>query len=69
LTVKADRNKNYPETLCQKVVNTDTEIWNINWLNDQNIIDLFINTSIINDSEIEEMQQVIEPNEISVFGY
>lgn len=69
LTIKADRDKEYPETLCQKVINIDTAIWNIDWLNHQNIKDLFINTSIINDTEIDEMQQIIEPNEISVFGY
>ena len=69
MTIKADRDKEYPETLCQKVINIDTAIWNIDWLNHQNIKDLFINTSIINDTEIDEMQQIIEPNEISVFGY
>jgi len=69
LTIKSDKSKNYSEILCQKVMNANTNIWNINWINHQNIKDIFTNTPIINEAEIEEMQQVIEPNEISVFGY
>lgn len=69
LTIKADRNKHYSEKFCQKVVENNTEIWNINWLNNQNIKDLFANNSIVNEELIEEMQQVIEPSEVSIFGY
>ncbi len=69
LTIKADRNKHYAEKFCQKVVENNTEIWNINWLNNQHIKDLFANNSIVNEELIEEMQQVIEPSEVSIFGY
>ncbi len=69
LTIKTDKDKNYPEILCQKVINTNTNVWNVNWINHQDIKDIFANIPIINDEKIEEMHQVIEPNEISVFGY
>jgi len=69
LTIKTDRNKDYTEKLCQKVIDKDTDIWNIDWLNNQSIKDTFSNTSIINEDKIEEMQQVIDPDEISIFGY
>ncbi len=69
LTVKTNRNKNYTEKLCQKVINDNTNIWNISWLNNQSIKDIFTNNLIIDNQKIEEMEQVIEPNEISIFGY
>ncbi len=69
LTIKADRNKNYTEKLCQKVIDKNTDIWNIGWLNNQTIKDTFLNVPIINEDKIEEMQQVIELDEISIFGY
>lgn len=69
LTIKSDRHKSYPETLCQKAIDADANIWDINWINHQNIKDIFTNISIINEAKIEEMPQVIEPNEVSVFGY
>ena len=67
LTIKANRNKNYTEKLCQKVINNNTDIWNISWLNNQAIKDIITNNSIIDEQKIVEMEQVIEPNEISVF--
>jgi len=69
LTIKTDRNKNYSEKLCQKVIDNETDIWNIGWLNNQTIKDAFTHNSIISEDKIQEMQQVIEPNEINIFGY
>lgn len=69
LTIKANRNKNYTEKLCQKVINNNTDIWNISWLNNQPIKDIITNNSIIDEQKIIEMEQVIEPNEVSIFGY
>ena len=69
LTIKENRNKNYTEKLCQKVINNNTDIWNISWINNQQIKDIITNNSIIDEQKIVEMEQVIEPNEISVFGY
>jgi RNA-directed DNA polymerase len=69
LTIKANRNKNYTEKLCQKVINNNTDIWNISWLNNQPIKDIITNNSIIDEQKIIEMEQVIEPNEVSIFEY
>lgn len=68
LTIKTDRNKNYTEKLCQKVINKDIDIWNNIWLN-KLIKDEFVNNSIVNETKIEEIQQVINPDEVRVFGY
>ncbi len=69
LTIKQDRNKEYTETLCKKVINNNTNIWNVDWLIDAELKNIFINTPIINELAIEEMKPVIEPNEVSIFGY
>lgn len=69
LTIKSNRNKEYSETLCQKVIDNNTDIWNVDWITKQQIKDIFLNVPIINENKIERMEQVIEPNEISIFGY
>ena len=69
LTIKSDRNKNYTETLCKKVVDNSTNIWNLSWLTNQTIKDDILNNPIINEENINEIEQVIEPNEVKIFGY
>ncbi len=68
LTIKTDRNKNYSESLCKKVVNKDIAIWNINWLH-QTIKDDFTNNPIIDENRIDRMEQVIKPEEVDIFIY
>jgi hypothetical protein len=69
LTIKSDRNKSYSEKLCQKVIDNEINIWNIDWITNQSVKDIFTDTSIINEDKIEEMQQIIEPDEVVVFKY
>ncbi len=69
LTIKSDRNKNYTETLCKKVIDNNTNIWNLNWLTNQTIKDDILNNPIIDEENINEIEQVIEPNEVKIFGY
>jgi hypothetical protein len=69
LTIKSDRNKNYTETLCKKVVDNNTNLWNLSWLTNQTIKNDIINNPIIDEENINEIEQVIEPNEIKIFGY
>ena len=69
LTIKANRDKNYTEKLCQKVINSNTEVWNNSWLTNQTIKDILTNNPIIDEQKIEALEQVIEPNEISIFEY
>ena len=69
LTIKIDRNKNYTETLCKKVVDDNTIIWNMSWLTNQSIKDDILNNPIIDEEKINEIEQIIEPNEIRIFGY
>lgn len=69
LTIKTNRNKQYTEKLCQKVINSDAEIWNMSWLSNQSIKKVILNNPIINEQKIDEMEQVIEPNEVKIFDY
>lgn len=66
ITVKFDRDREYEETLCKKVNDSDTEIWNSDWLNNelQNIIK---NERIVNEETIEELSEVIVPEEVELF--
>jgi len=70
LTLKIDEQKDYEEKLCKKVIDDNEKIWNIDWL-PQTIKDIFTNTntSIIDKQKIEDMPQIIKPEEIKVFEY
>lgn len=65
-TVKFDRDKEYEETLCKKMNDSDIEIWNSDWLNSelQNMINA---EPIVNEETIEELSEVIVPEEIELF--
>ena len=67
LTIKTNRNKDYPEKLCQKVIKSNIDVWNIDWL-DNPIKEIFMQQSIIDEQKIEDMTQVIEPNEIKTYN-
>ena len=69
LTIKSDRNKIYTETLCKKVIDNNTNIWNLSWLTNQTIKDDILNNPIIDEENINEIEQVIEPSEVKIFGY
>lgn len=69
LTIKTDREDNYSEILCQKVTNNDLKIWNIDWLSKVSTKKIMNDISIIDNEQIDELEQVIEPSEIKIFGY
>jgi hypothetical protein len=69
LTINQEREKNYPEKLCQKVIDNDTKIWNFDWITHNSLKDLIENNPIIDEEKINEMENIIEPNEVKIFGY
>ncbi|MDR2127333.1 MAG: RNA-directed DNA polymerase [Prevotellaceae bacterium] len=68
LTLKICENKDYEEKLCKKVIDDNTVIWNIDWLND-NIKNVFAQHSIIDKTYIQNMEQIITPEEVQLFEY
>jgi hypothetical protein len=69
LTINQQREKNYPEKLCQKVINKDTKIWNFDWISHAKLKDIIENIPVIDEQKIIEMENIIEPNEVKIFGY
>lgn len=67
LTLKIDPEKEYEERLCKKVVDNDAQIWNIGWVSAK-IKNDFVNHSIVDEKKIEDMPEIIEPNEIKTFN-
>ncbi len=66
ITIKFDRTKNYEEKLCEKVNNSSTKLWNIDWLND-NLQDLINKEIIIDETVIDDLNPIIEPAEVQLF--
>lgn len=69
LTINQEREKNYPEKLCQKVTDSNTKLWNLDWVTNASLKDIIENNPIIDEQKIEEMENIIEPNEVKIFGY
>lgn len=69
LTINQERDKSYPEKLCQKVIDSDTKIWNFDWITHSGLKDIIENNPIIDEDKINEMENIIEPNEVKIFGY
>ncbi len=66
LTIKIDRNKTYPEILCETVYNQNTKIWNSDWLN--NSLKTRIEaTRIIDEQIIDKTDVVITSAEVQLF--
>jgi hypothetical protein len=68
LTLKANEKKEYKELLCQKVIDDSINVWNIDWLS-KDVQNIISKKSIIDRKKIEDMPQIIEPIEISIFIY
>jgi len=66
LTIKIDRNKQYTETLCEKVNNLAVQIWNSDWL-ENNLKNIVANTSIIDETVIADIDAVIASEEVQLF--
>jgi hypothetical protein len=67
VTLKIERDKDYEELLCKKVLNPNVKIWNIDWLDDK-IKDVFNDFPIIDEDKIKEMPLVIDPSEVAVYN-
>jgi hypothetical protein len=68
ITLCFDKDKEYEEKLCKKVVDSSIEIWNSDWLNAslKNIVET---TSIVDEEIINNIREVIEGTEFQLFPY
>lgn len=68
ITVKLERQSIYNENLCKKVNDNTIQLWNSNWL-ENNLKSLIENTSIIEESIITEIDEVIASEEVQLFKF
>lgn len=68
ITLTINKNIEYSEKLCKKIIDNDVELWNNEWLNDE-LKEIIEKTDIIDRKVISEMEPVIELNEIRLFDY
>lgn len=59
----------YEENLCKFLQNQQLEIWNNNWIQQQDLKNLISTVSLINLKELNEMKPVIERSEIDWFHH
>jgi len=66
ITLNLDVDITFKETLCEKVENAQTVIWNSEWLNNKlkNLIDTY---SIIDSNEVDKLDHVINRSEVELF--
>jgi RNA-directed DNA polymerase len=68
IVLKTDYEIPFEEKLCKKLNNENISLWNSDWLNDNKLKQLISNFSIIERKIIEEMDEVIEEEEVRLFG-
>lgn len=66
ITLKIDEKKYYKGKLSESLINRDTSIWNFNWLKD-GMKEFVLETNIIDDNYIKNMESVINYKEVSIF--
>lgn len=70
LSYRYDITINYKEPLCMQVKNSRIEsIWNNDWLAENKIKKLIMDSDIINREELNKMENIISKNEFDVFEY
>lgn len=63
LNLKINKTENYNEILCQKVLDKNIEIWNIDWLNDK-IKKIFSDTEVVNTAVLKKTKKKLSKKEI-----
>jgi hypothetical protein len=58
----------FNEPICKKLNDANVSLWNSDWLNNNKLKQLITNCSIVERKIIEEMDEVIEEEEVSLFG-
>jgi RNA-directed DNA polymerase len=68
IVLKTGHEINFEETICRKLNYANISLWNSNWLNDNRLKQLINNCSIVERKIIEEMDEIIEEEEVRLFG-
>jgi RNA-directed DNA polymerase len=68
IVLKAGHEIHFEETICRKLNDANVSLWNSDWLNNNRLKQLINNCSIVERKIIEEMDEVIEEEEVRLFG-
>lgn len=66
ITIKLNKLKNYDEDLCKKVNDINIQLWNSDWI-EPNLKTLIETTPIINETIINDIDEVISSEEVQLF--
>lgn len=69
IVLKTGLEINFEESICKKLNDTNILLWNSDWLNNNKLKQFINNCSIVDQTIIEEMDEVMEKEEVSLFDY
>lgn len=67
ITLKIDKETDYQEILCKKVINPNIRVWNSDWLSNS-LKNLITNESIIDENVMGGLNEFIQSEEFELFG-
>jgi len=68
IVLKTGHEIKFEESICRKLNDANVSLWNSDWLNNNPLKQLITNCSIVEKTIIEEMDEVIEEEEVRLFG-
>lgn len=68
IVIKTIHEIQFVEPICRKLNNSNIPLWNSDWLNNNGLKRLITNGSIVERTIIEEMNEIIEEEEVRLFG-
>ncbi len=68
ISIKIDKKVEFDERLCQIVAGKSKDIWNSDWLK-KDFKSLINSTSIIDSKILDDLDEIIDTEEVSLFVY
>jgi len=68
IVLKTGHEIHFEESICRKLNDENVSLWNSDWLNNNQLKQIITNCSIVERKIIEEMDEVIEEEEVRLFG-
>ena len=68
IVLKTSYEIRFEELICKKLKDKNISLWNSDWLNDNRLKQIITSCPIVKEEIIEEMDEVIEEEEVKLFG-
>ncbi|HPC38128.1 MAG TPA: RNA-directed DNA polymerase [Exilispira sp.] len=69
LTYPIDKNHQFNDELCKKVLNKEHTIWNIDWISNESLKIIIKTTDFIRREKLDNLDKIINRNEFDIFSY